>query len=67
MFNNGHWTTSNFTNANAGCVIRMPEYDYHTVMIVLNDTINRRFSGHTNDRKQHPYYSSNGWEYYTVQ
>ncbi len=67
MYNNGHWTTSNFTNANAGCVIRMPEYDYHAVMIVLNDTIHRQFSGHTNDRKQYPYYSSNGWEYYTVQ
>jgi len=67
MYNNGHWTTSNFTNANAGCVIRMQEYDYHAVMIVLNDTIHRQFSGHTNDRKQYPYYSSNGWEYYAVQ
>lgn len=67
MYTHGHWIPSNFTYANAGCIIRMPEYDYHTVMIVLNDTIHRQFSGHTNDRKQFEYYSSNGWEYYTVQ
>ena len=67
MTNKGYWTPWNFTYANAGCVIRMPEYDYHTVMIVLNDTIHRQFSGHTRDRKQLPYYSSNGWEYYKVQ
>ncbi len=65
MRDHGYWTPSNFTYANAGNVIVIP--NYHTMIIVLNDTIHRQFSAHTRDRKQHPYYSSNGWEYYKVQ
>jgi RNA polymerase sigma-70 factor (ECF subfamily) len=65
MMNRGYWTTSNFTNANAGCVIRMP--NAHTMMIVLNDTVTRKYSAHTNDRKQCIYYDYSGWEYYIVQ
>lgn len=66
MVNHGHWTPSNFTNANAGCVIQMTDGG-HTVLIVLNDTHTRQYSAHTTDSRQHPYYSSNGWYYYTVQ
>lgn len=66
MINHGHWTTSNFTNANAGNVIVMPN-NSHTMVIVLNDTVTREFSAHTNDRKQYIYYDYSGWEYYTVQ
>lgn len=66
MMDKGHWTTSNFTQANAGNVIVMPN-DSHTMVIVLNDTVTREFSAHTNDRKQYIYYDYSGWEYYTVQ
>jgi len=65
MINENHWTTSNFAQANAGNVIVIP--DYHTMVIVLNDTVTRKYSAHTNDRKQYIYYDYGGWEYYTVQ
>jgi len=66
MVSHGHWTASNFTQANAGNVIVMPN-DSHTMVIVLNDTVTRKYSAHTNDRKQYIYYDYSGWEYYTVQ
>ena len=66
MMDKGHWTTSNFTQANAGNVIVIAP-DSHTMVIVLNDTVTRKFSAHTNDRKQYIYYDYSGWEYYTVQ
>ncbi len=66
MIYHGHWTTSNFTNANAGNVIVMPN-DSHTMVIVLNDTVTRKYSAHTNDRKQYIYYDYSDWEYYIVQ
>jgi hypothetical protein len=67
MINKGHWTSSNFTQANAGNIMRMLNYDGHTVMIVLNDTITRKYSAHTSDRKQYVYYDNSNYEYYIVQ
>ncbi len=64
MIYHHYWETSNFTLANAGNVIVIP--NYHAMIITLNDTIHRTFSAHTNDRENYPYYSSNGWEFYTV-
>ena len=71
MINNGYWyerSADNYENyywTNAGNVIVIP--NWHTMVIVLNDTHTRRFSAHTTDRKEHPYYYNSDWEYYTVQ
>ncbi len=71
MIDNGYWykrSTDNYENyywTNAGNVIVIP--NYHTMVIVLNDTHTRRFSAHTTDRKEHIYYYHSDWEYYTVQ
>lgn len=49
--------------ANAGGFIDMGG---HVVIIVLNDTVNRQFSAHTNDRKQYTYYNNSSWDYYNI-
>jgi len=57
----GWWTESDIARAAAGEIIMMYNkygVPYHVVMIVLNDTITRQFSGHTNDRLQHNYSTS---------
>lgn len=67
MTSTGHWYSSNFTQANAGNILRMPDSEGHVVMIVLNDTITHQYSAHTNDRKQYVFYDNSSFEYYMVQ
>lgn len=53
---------SNFASCNAGGIICCIDYEDdlcdHVVMCVLNDTVNRAYSAHTNDCKQRAYTSS---------
>lgn len=53
---------SNFTSCNAGGIICCIDSEDglcdHVVMCVLNDTVNRAYSAHTNDCKQRAYTSS---------
>lgn len=67
MYNQmGYWNASNFTYANAGGVIIIP--DSHTMMIVRNDTATRLYSAHTHDRLGQDYgrNANSGWEYYVL-
>lgn len=59
-----YWAVSNYTSAAAGGVLYTAST--HCVMIVLNDTVTRRYSGHTNDRNQRNYTDTPGWEYYVL-
>lgn len=55
---NDYWTASNFKNCNAGGVIFLKDADgdrYHVVMCVQNDTVTRKYSAHTTDKKQEVY------------
>lgn len=56
--NNNMWSKTNFTNAAAGEFIQMLNSSgrsMHTMIIVLNDTVNRAYSAHTSDRLKLPY------------
>ncbi|AIS51998.1 RNA polymerase sigma-70 factor, ECF subfamily [Thermoanaerobacter kivui] len=60
----GYWKRSTWESAAAGGVIVIP--DSHVMMIVKNDTIERLFSAHTNDRLKYPYGKNTTWEYYVL-
>lgn len=69
MLDQGYWQESTWAAAAAGGVIVFKTEagtPYHTVMIVLNDTVTRLFSGHTNDRHQYPYSYSSLCDYYVL-
>lgn len=59
-----YWKASNYTSAAAGGVLYTSSD--HVVMIVLNDTITRKFSGHTNDRYRANYSDVPGYLYYVL-
>ena len=70
----GYWVTSNYASCNAGgIIVNVSEAGnrYHVNMCVLNDTVNRAYAAHTNDRR-YTYYNENYWlsgeteEYYIV-
>ena len=55
---NDYWTASNFANCNAGGVIFLKDSSgdrYHVVMCVHNDTVTRKYSAHTTDKKEEVY------------
>ena len=55
---NDYWTASDFKNCNAGGVIFLKDTDgdrFHVVMCVQNDTVTRKYSAHTTDKKQEAY------------
>jgi len=60
----GYWRASTWASASAGGVIVIP--NYHVMMIVKNDTVERLYSAHTNDKKQCPYSNHSDWEYYIL-
>lgn len=64
----GYWNLSSFINAAAGGVIYMAfDTGNHIVMITLNDTVTRKYSGHTNDDLDRTYSSAGtGWTFYTL-
>ncbi len=56
-----YWTKSDFASCNAGGIILLKGSSgkpYHAVMNVQNDTVNRSYSAHTNDRRMSTYNSS---------
>lgn len=59
-----YWKPSTWESAAAGGVIVIP--NSHVMMIVKNDTIERLFSAHTNDRLKYPYAKNTSWEYYIL-
>ncbi len=59
-----YWKLSTWENASAGGVIVIP--NSHVMMIVKNDTIERLYSAHTNDRLNYPYAKNTSWEYYVL-
>ncbi|MDH7577877.1 MAG: amidase domain-containing protein [Bacillota bacterium] len=65
----GYWTPSTYTSASAGGVRLWKTADgvyYHIAMIVQNDTVTRKFSAHTYDRKQYDYSNESYREYYIL-
>ena len=55
---NDYCTSSNFANCNAGGVIFLKDTAgdrYHVVMCVYNDTMTRKYSAHTTDKKEELY------------
>ncbi|MCR4434206.1 MAG: amidase domain-containing protein [Caldiserica bacterium] len=60
----GYWRASTWASASAGGVIVIP--NYHVMMIVKNDTVERLYSAHTDDKKQCPYSNHTDWEYYIL-
>lgn len=61
FLDNGLWTETTFENAAAGEIIQMINSkgkSQHTMVVVLNDTVNRKYSAHTTDRKEYTYSSN---------
>jgi hypothetical protein len=59
-----YWKTSTYAAASAGGVLYTASS--HVVMIVQNDTVTRKFSGHTNDRNRVNYSNVSGYKYYVL-
>lgn len=56
-----YWSTSDFATCNAGGIILLKSSSgnpYHAMMTVQNDTVNRAYSAHTNDRLGSTYSSA---------
>lgn len=64
LSNQGYLVNNGYYWANAGGFINMN--GDHVVIIVLNDTVNRQFSAHTNDRKYYAYGNDSSWTYYNL-
>jgi RNA polymerase sigma-70 factor (ECF subfamily) len=66
----GYWSTSSFANCNAGGVIFYKDSSgdrYHVVMCVQNDTVDRKYSAHTTDKKEVTYTDSTSFGAYSVE
>ena len=69
FINKTWWSTSSFENCNAGGIIMLfDKYKnpYHVQMNVMNNTITRAFSSHTNDYKECAYSSTSVFGAYSV-
>jgi RNA polymerase sigma-70 factor (ECF subfamily) len=65
-----YWSTSSFANCNAGGVIFLKNSDggrYHVVMCVQNDTVDRKYSAHTHDKKALTYTSDASFSAHSVE
>jgi len=62
----GRWVSTNYQNCVAGYPIVVPSGDGHLVMVTLNNGSEIRFSAHTNDKKDRPWYWPSGARYYMI-
>ena len=59
------WYASTYNNTQSGDVIIWPN-DEHIAMIDYSNNSTKKFAAHTNDRKQHPYSSTDPYQHFVV-
>ena len=66
MVNNDYAIETTFDDCVAGHMVKMTTYSNHMVLCTLNDTIDHRYSGHTNDRLNAKLNNVSSWVYYRI-
>lgn len=64
MKNKGYWNDGSAAGTNAGNIIYTASD--HVVLCTLNDTVTRRYTGHTNDRNNQLYSTTSGFTFYNI-